>query len=72
MEFIANNVGDWIFHCHIPHHMMNHMTSMTGPARMLPAAWNGSWARPSRERSEAWAMEAAGASAEGGWAWRWA
>ena len=35
MEFIANNVGDWIFHCHIPHHMMNHMTSMTGPARML-------------------------------------
>jgi FtsP/CotA-like multicopper oxidase with cupredoxin domain len=35
MEFIANNVGDWIFHCHIPHHMMNHMTSMTGPGRML-------------------------------------
>ena len=35
MEFIANNPGDWIFHCHIPHHMMNHMTSMTGPARMV-------------------------------------
>jgi manganese oxidase len=35
VEFIANNVGDWIFHCHIPHHMMNHMTSMTGPSRML-------------------------------------
>ena len=35
MEFIANNVGDWIFHCHIPHHMMNHMTSMSGPSRML-------------------------------------
>ena len=35
MEFIANNVGDWIFHCHIPHHMMNHMTSMAGPSRML-------------------------------------
>ena len=31
MEFIANNEGDWMFHCHIPHHMMNHMTSMTGP-----------------------------------------
>ena len=36
MEFIANNPGDWIFHCHIPHHMMNHMTSMTGPGRMMP------------------------------------
>jgi hypothetical protein len=35
MEFIANNLGDWIFHCHIPHHMMNHMTSMAGPAEML-------------------------------------
>lgn len=34
-EFIANNVGDWPLHCHIPHHMMNHMTSMTGPDRML-------------------------------------
>ncbi len=31
MEFIANNEGDWMLHCHIPHHMMNHMTSMTGP-----------------------------------------
>jgi manganese oxidase len=35
MEFIANNVGDWMFHCHIPHHMMNHMTSMAGPSQML-------------------------------------
>jgi FtsP/CotA-like multicopper oxidase with cupredoxin domain len=31
IEFIANNPGDWVFHCHILHHMMNHMTSMTGP-----------------------------------------
>jgi len=35
MEFIANNVGDWLLHCHIPHHMMNHMTSMTGPGPMM-------------------------------------
>lgn len=31
IEFIANNPGDWLLHCHILHHMMNHMTSMTGP-----------------------------------------
>lgn len=30
-EFIANNPGDWIFHCHMTHHMMNHMTSQVGP-----------------------------------------
>jgi hypothetical protein len=31
VEFIANNPGDWMIHCHIPHHMMNHMASMVGP-----------------------------------------
>jgi len=31
VEFIANNPGDWMLHCHIPHHMMNHMVSMVGP-----------------------------------------
>lgn len=30
-EFIANNPGDWIFHCHMTHHMMNHMVRQTGP-----------------------------------------
>lgn len=30
-EFIANNPGDWQFHCHMVHHMMNHMTQQTGP-----------------------------------------
>ncbi len=24
-EFIANNPGDWIFHCHMTHHIMNQM-----------------------------------------------
>jgi len=32
VEFVANNAGDWMLHCHILHHMMNHMTSMTGPS----------------------------------------
>ncbi len=30
VEFIANNPGDWMIHCHMFHHMMNHMTSMVG------------------------------------------
>ena len=30
-EFIAFNPGDWIFHCHMVHHMMNHMVRQTGP-----------------------------------------
>ena len=31
IEFVANNPGDWVMHCHMFHHMMNHMTSMVGP-----------------------------------------
>ena len=31
VEFIANNPGDWVFHCHMFHHMMNFMSSMVGP-----------------------------------------
>ncbi|HET6573370.1 MAG TPA: copper oxidase [Fimbriiglobus sp.] len=30
VEFVANNPGDWMIHCHMFHHMMNHMTSMVG------------------------------------------
>jgi FtsP/CotA-like multicopper oxidase with cupredoxin domain len=30
-EFIANNPGDWMMHCHMFHHMMNHMVSGVGP-----------------------------------------
>ena len=31
IEFVANNSGDWMIHCHLPHHMMNQMASMVGP-----------------------------------------
>ena len=34
IEFDANNLGDWMFHCHLPHHMMNQMVSMVGPTVM--------------------------------------
>jgi FtsP/CotA-like multicopper oxidase with cupredoxin domain len=32
IEFDAKYEGDWMVHCHLPHHMMNHMVSMVGPA----------------------------------------
>ena len=35
-EFVANNPGDWIFHCHMVHHMMNHMVRQVGP-RIRPS-----------------------------------
>jgi FtsP/CotA-like multicopper oxidase with cupredoxin domain len=37
IELVANNEGDWHFHCHLPHHMMNQMTSMVGPLMMSHA-----------------------------------
>ncbi len=41
IEFIANNPGDWMFHCHLPHHMMNQMSSnigpMSRPGKRMPA-----------------------------------
>ncbi|AFL87445.1 putative multicopper oxidase [Terriglobus roseus DSM 18391] len=33
VEFVANNPGDWMLHCHMPHHMMNQMsTGVNGEA----------------------------------------
>ena len=31
IEFVANNPGSWMLHCHLPHHMMNQMSSNVGP-----------------------------------------
>jgi len=31
MELIADNPGDWMIHCHLPHHMMNAMASRVVP-----------------------------------------
>lgn len=35
VEFIARNPGDWMLHCHMPHHNMNQMSSMVGPAMSM-------------------------------------
>lgn len=31
VEFVADNPGNWMLHCHLPHHMMNQMISQVGP-----------------------------------------
>ena len=37
IEFVADNPGDWMLHCHLPHHMMNQMASQVGPmTRPMP------------------------------------
>ena len=63
VEFVADNPGDWHFHCHLPHHMMNQMTSMVGPIMMSHA----NMLRPGSMRSGLGIVEgrAAGESAGG-------
>jgi FtsP/CotA-like multicopper oxidase with cupredoxin domain len=31
IEFVADRPGEWMLHCHLPHHMMNQMSSNVGP-----------------------------------------
>ena len=35
IEFVADRIGDWMLHCHLPHHMMNQMSSNVGPMTRL-------------------------------------
>ncbi|CAN5455011.1 hypothetical protein BH10ACI4_BH10ACI4_04390 [soil metagenome] len=35
IEFIANTPGSWMLHCHLPHHMMNQMSSTVGKMTRL-------------------------------------
>jgi hypothetical protein len=35
IEFVADRIGDWMLHCHLPHHMMNQMASNVGPMTRL-------------------------------------
>jgi FtsP/CotA-like multicopper oxidase with cupredoxin domain len=38
IEFVADRLGDWMLHCHLPHHMMNQMSSSVGPMTRLGRA----------------------------------
>ena len=41
IEFVADNPGDWMLHCHLPHHMMNQMASQAGPMTRMAGFPNG-------------------------------
>jgi hypothetical protein len=41
IEFVADRIGDWMFHCHLPHHMMNQMASNVGPMTRLGQGMQG-------------------------------
>ena len=47
VEFVAKYSGDWMLHCHLPHHMMNQMVSMVGP--MIMSHGNGAQTGKSME-----------------------
>ena len=36
IEFTASNPGDWMLHCHLPHHMMNSMSDLMRDRMMTP------------------------------------
>jgi FtsP/CotA-like multicopper oxidase with cupredoxin domain len=37
IEFVANNPGEWMLHCHMPHHNMNAMSDLLGDRMMMTA-----------------------------------
>jgi hypothetical protein len=41
IEFVANRIGDWMLHCHLPHHMMNQMASNVGPMTRVGQGMQG-------------------------------
>ncbi len=41
VEFVAKYEGDWMLHCHLPHHMMNQMISMVGPMHAMQGIQTG-------------------------------
>ena len=40
IEFDAKYPGDWMLHCHLPHHMMNSMSDLLGERMITTAATN--------------------------------
>jgi hypothetical protein len=41
IEFVADRIGDWMLHCHLPHHMMNQMSSNVGPMTRIGQGMQG-------------------------------
>jgi FtsP/CotA-like multicopper oxidase with cupredoxin domain len=44
IEFDAKYSGDWMLHCHLPHHMMNSMSDLLGDRMIMTTATNDSQA----------------------------
>jgi manganese oxidase len=40
IEFDAKYPGDWMLHCHLPHHMMNSMSDLLADRQIMTAATN--------------------------------
>jgi len=40
IEFDAKYPGDWMLHCHLPHHMMNSMSDLLSDRQIMTAATN--------------------------------
>jgi manganese oxidase len=40
-EFVADRLGEWMLHCHLPHHMMNQMASTVGPMTRVGRGMQG-------------------------------
>jgi len=49
VEFIANNPGDWMLHCHLPHHMMNNMSDLMSDRMMTTGALSPEQAKKQME-----------------------
>jgi hypothetical protein len=45
VEFVANNPGDWMLHCHLPHHMMNNMSDLISERMMTTSALSSEQAK---------------------------
>jgi hypothetical protein len=50
IEFDAVYAGDWMLHCHLPHHMMNQMVSIVGPRGESDHAHHGQPAPPGADQ----------------------
>jgi FtsP/CotA-like multicopper oxidase with cupredoxin domain len=49
IEFVADNPGDWMLHCHLPHHMMNNMSDLVSERMMTTSALSSEQAKKQME-----------------------
>lgn len=57
IEFVANNPGDWMIHCHLPHHMMNSMMDLMSERLITTSALS-----PQQSQEQMQIMSASGIS----------